>query len=54
MFTTNDLLIVIDMQKAVIGDDMPIYEQQDRYPSTPTATTISKPRKAIICPSRTA
>ena len=25
-------LIVIDMQKAVIGDDMPIYEQQDRYP----------------------
>lgn len=24
-------LIVIDMQKAVIGDDMPIYEQQDRY-----------------------
>ena len=25
-------LIVIDMQKTVIGEDMPIYEQQPRYP----------------------
>ncbi|MCI9331144.1 MAG: isochorismatase family protein [Oscillibacter sp.] len=25
-------IIVIDMQRAVIGEDRPIYEQQDRYP----------------------
>lgn len=25
-------IVVIDMQKAVIGEDRPIYEQQDRYP----------------------
>lgn len=25
-------IIVVDMQKAIIGEDLPIYEQQDRYP----------------------
>lgn len=25
-------ILVIDMQKSIIGEDMPIYEQQDRYP----------------------
>lgn len=25
-------ILVVDMQKAIIGEDMPIYEQQDRYP----------------------
>ncbi len=29
---TKPAIIVIDMQKAVIGEDRPIYEQQDRYP----------------------
>lgn len=69
MFTTNDLLIVIDMQNDFIDAPSAPKKQQPLLtpspnasaattapffiPSTPTATTISKPRKAIICPSRT-
>jgi nicotinamidase-related amidase len=29
----NPALLVIDMQRGVIGEDRPIYEQQDKYPS---------------------
>lgn len=70
MFTTNDLLIVIDMQNDFIDGALgtkeaaaivdAVAERIRRHNgtvfilSTPTATIISKPRKAIICPSCTA
>ena len=59
MFTTNDLLIVIDMQNDFIDGALGTKEAAATtapffIPSTPTATIISKPRKAIICLSCTA
>ena len=64
MFTTNDLLIVIDMQNDFIDGALGTKEAAaivdavaaaaSSIRSTPTATTISRLRKVTICQWSTA